>query len=53
MRESPRIDAPIVIALEPGSVVLAQSTGTDWWRVRSAGGNGFAGYIRQDRLLLH
>ena len=52
VRASPSTDAPIVIALDPGAVVLVQSTGTDWWRARPANGTGFAGYIRQDRLLL-
>jgi hypothetical protein len=52
VRASPSTSAPIVIALEAGAAVLVQSTGTEWWRARPATGTGFAGYIRQDRLLL-
>jgi SH3 domain-containing protein len=52
VRASPTTDSPIVIALDAGAVVQVQPTGTDWWRARSANGAGFAGYIRQDRLLL-
>ena len=52
VRASPSTGAPIVIALDPGAVVLVQSTGTEWWRARPTNGTGFAGYIRQDRLLL-
>ena len=52
VRASPSTTAPIVTALEAGAAVLVQSTGTEWWRARPANGNGFVGYIRQDRLLL-
>lgn len=52
VRASPSTTAPIVIALDPGAPVLVQSTGTEWWRARPARGDGFSGYIRQDRLAL-
>ena len=53
VRASASTTAPIVVMLDPGTPVLVQSTGTEWWRARAAsGGNGFSGYIRQDRLAL-
>ena len=52
VRASPSTTAPIVIMLDPGSSVLVQSTGTEWWHARAASGNGFSGYIRQDRLAI-
>jgi hypothetical protein len=52
VRASPSTSAPVVIALDPGAPVLVQSTGSEWWHARAASGNGFTGYIRQDRLVL-
>ena len=52
VRASASTGAPIVISLDPGTPVLVQSTGTEWWRARAASGTGFSGYIRQDRLAL-
>ncbi len=50
VRGGPRLESAIVIELPPGSPVLVQKTGTEWWRARSASGAPFEGYIRQDRL---
>ena len=51
VRASPSTQAHIVVQLDPGTPLLAQSTGTDWWRVKAAaGGAPFEGFIRQDRL---
>jgi hypothetical protein len=52
VRATPSTSGTIVTMLDPGAPVLVQSTGTEWWRARAASGNGFSGYIRQDRLVL-
>lgn len=51
VRAGPNLGAAIVVTLDPGAVVLVQKTGDDWWRAKSTTGTGFAGYIRQDRLV--
>ena len=51
VRATPSTQAAVVIQLDPGTPLLAQSTGTDWYRVKAApGGAPFEGFIRQDRL---
>lgn len=52
VRAGPSIQTPIVTELFPGSVLMIQSTGSDWYRVRPSRGNAFEGYIRQDRLVI-
>lgn len=52
VRSAPRIDAPIVIQLAPGTRVRVQRAGGGWWRARAAEGAAFDGYIREDRLSL-
>ena len=50
VRARPSIDSPIVTQLDPGALVLVQATDTDWWKAKPRAGEGFSGYIRQDRL---
>ena len=52
VRGGPRLESAIVVELAPGTTVLVQRTGTEWWRARSSSGPAFEGYIRQDRLVL-
>ena len=52
VRAAPNIHAPIVAQLNPGTVVLIQSTGGQWWRVKPRSGARFEGYIREDRLVV-
>jgi hypothetical protein len=51
VRAGPSLQAGIVAELHPGSVVMVQRTGNEWWRARPSRGNAFEGYIRQDRLV--
>ena len=51
VRASPRLDAPVVVQVFPGMPILAQSTGTEWLKVKPRSGTPFSGYIRQDRLV--
>lgn len=51
VRAAASVDSPLVVQLNPGTPLQVQSTGTDWWKVRPKSGAGFAGYIRQDRLV--
>jgi hypothetical protein len=51
VRAAPNLHSPVVAELNPGSVVLVQSTGGPWWRARSRAGAKFEGYIRGDRLV--
>ena len=51
VRAGPNLASAIVVQLDPGAVVLVQKTGTDWWRAKSTSGSGFAGFIREDRLV--
>ena len=50
VRASPRLDSAVVIQLDANAKVLVQSTSTEWWRAKPRTGEGFSGYIRQDRL---
>jgi len=52
VRAAPDIHSAIVAHLPPGSVILIQSTGGEWWRAKSRGGAKFEGYIREDRLVV-
>jgi hypothetical protein len=52
VRASPDIHSPIVAHLPPGSVILVQPTGGEWWRAWSRDGAKFEGYIRDDRLVV-
>ena len=49
IRAAPDIDARIVTMVDPGTKVLVQSMGTEWFRVKAPNGS-FSGYIRQDRF---
>ena len=49
IRAAPDIDARIVTMIDPGTTVLVQSMGTDWWRVKAPNGS-YSGYVRQDRF---
>jgi hypothetical protein len=51
VRAGPALQTPVVAELHPGSVVMVQGTGTEWYRARPNRGNAFEGYIRQDRLV--
>jgi hypothetical protein len=44
------VGSAVVTQLDPGAVVLIQSTGGAWWHVKSRGGARFEGYVREDRL---
>jgi hypothetical protein len=50
VRAGPRLDSALVIQLDANEKVLVQSTATEWWKARPRTGEGFSGYIRQDRL---
>lgn len=50
VRASASLDSPVVIMLDPGTRILVQKTSTPWWVVKPRSGEGFRGYIRQDRL---
>jgi hypothetical protein len=52
VRAAPDVRSAVVAQLHPGSVVLVQRTGNEWWRVRSRSGAAFNGYVREDRLVL-
>ena len=51
VRAGPKIQSALVTRLDPGAVILVQSTGSEWWRVKASSGAAFEGYIRQDRLV--
>jgi hypothetical protein len=51
VRAGPTLQSDVVIELHPGSVVLVQRTGTEWWKARPSSGVPWEGYIRQDRLV--
>lgn len=51
VRARPAANSPLVVQLHPGTPVLAQPVGGDWWRVRPSSGAKFEGYIRGDRLV--
>ena len=52
VRAGPSLQSGIVTELYPGSVLMIQSTGTEWYRVRPSRGDAFEGYVRQDRLVI-
>lgn len=52
VRAGPNVHSAIVARLNPGAVVLVQSTGGEWWRAKSRSGTKFEGYIREDRLVI-
>jgi hypothetical protein len=51
VRARPTVNSPLVVQLHPGTPVLVQSAGGDWWHVRPSSGAKFEGYIRGDRLV--
>jgi uncharacterized protein YgiM (DUF1202 family) len=51
VRAGPTLQSAIVTHLDPGAVVLVQSTGTDWWHAKPSKGSAWEGYIREDRLV--
>ena len=50
LRAATSVDSAIVAKLAPGTAVLARQTTPSWWEVRPRKGQGFRGYIREDRL---
>lgn len=52
VRERADVRSRVVTRLDPGAPILVQSTGGDWYRVKPRGGARFAGYVREDRLVL-
>lgn len=52
VRAAPNLQGAIVTTLHPGSVLLAQPAGPEWWRVRPTKGAAFEGYVRGDRLVV-
>jgi hypothetical protein len=52
VRAGPNVHSAIVARLNPGAVILVQSTGGEWWRVKSRTGAKLEGYIREDRLVV-
>ncbi len=50
VRATTGVDSAIVAKLAPGTAVLARQTTPSWWEVRPRKGQGFRGYIREDRL---
>jgi hypothetical protein len=51
VRAEPNLQSALVTTLYPGSVILVQKTGSEWWRVKTSGAAAPTGYIRQDRLV--
>jgi hypothetical protein len=51
VRAGPTLQSGVVIELHPGSVILVQRTGTEWWKAKPSSGAPWEGYIRQDRLV--
>jgi hypothetical protein len=52
VRAAPDVDAAIVATLDPGTKVRVRPASMPWWEARPRSGEGFRGYIRQDRLAL-
>jgi hypothetical protein len=48
VRAGPNVHSAVVARLNPGAVILVQSTGGEWWRAKSRTGAKFEG-IREDR----
>ena len=51
IRSAPAVSSRLAGQLPPGSPILAQPASGDWWKVKPRSGAGFAGYIREDRLV--
>jgi len=51
IRSAPTVGSRLAGQLPPGSPILAQPASGDWWKVKPRSGAGFAGYIREDRLV--
>ena len=51
VRARPTLHSEVVAHIDPGDLVFAQPTGSEWWRVKSRRG-AFEGYVREDRLVL-
>ena len=51
VRAQPTLHSAVVAHIDPGDVVFAQPTQTEWWRVKSRRGT-FQGYVREDRLVV-
>ena len=51
IRSAPTVSSRLAGQLPPGSPILAQPASGDWWKVKPRSGAGFAGYIREDRLV--
>lgn len=51
VRARPAVNSPLVVQLHPGTPVMVQPAGGDWWRVRPAAGAKSGGYVREDRLV--
>lgn len=51
VRAEPRVESDLVVKLAPGTKLLVQSTGTDWWKVKPRSGSRYSGYVRKDRLV--
>lgn len=51
IRSAPAVSSRLAGQLPPGSPILAQPVSGDWWKVKPRSGAGFAGYIREDRLV--
>ena len=51
IRSAPAVSSRLAGQLPPGSPILAQPASGNWWKVKPRSGAGFAGYIREDRLV--
>ena len=51
VRAGPSLRSTVVAELNPGTIILVQSTGGAWWRAKPRTGAKFEGYIREDRLV--
>ena len=52
VRVAPDVDSAVVVTLDPGTKVRVRPASPPWWEVKPRSGEGFRGYIRQDRLTL-
>ena len=52
VRKAASVDSPAVAQLPPGARVLVQKDTGPWWKVKPTKGAGFAGYVREDRLVI-
>lgn len=51
LRTAPSTDSPIARKLDAGTRIVARPASSQWWEVRPRSGEGFRGYIREDRLV--